>query len=54
MFNYKIKLLPQRKDGRYASGLTNMNLSNKVYKIFGKINLKDHIINIVKNIQKRP
>ena len=54
MFKSKIKLLAPRRGERYASALTNMNLSNKVYKIFGKINLKDHIINIVKNIQKRP
>ena len=50
MFNYKIKLLPQRKDERYASGLTNMNLSNKVYKMFGKKSLKDYVKNIVKNL----
>jgi len=54
MFNSKVKFLPSRKGERYASALTSMNLSNKVYKIFGKINLKDHIINIVKNTQKRP
>ena len=49
MFNGKIKLLPPREGERYASALTNMNLSNKVYKIFGKINLKDYVENIVKN-----
>ena len=49
MFNCKIKLLPSRAGERYASALTNMNLSNKVYKIFGKINLKDYVKNIVKN-----
>jgi UDP-glucose 4-epimerase len=49
MFNTKIKLLPPREGERYASALTNMNLSNKVYKIFGKINLKDYVENIVKN-----
>jgi len=49
MFNSKIKLLPSRAGERYASALTNMNLSNKVYKIFGKINLKDYVENIVKN-----
>jgi UDP-glucose 4-epimerase len=49
MFNSKIKFLPSRAGERYASALTNMNLSNKVYKIFGKINLKDYIKNIVKN-----
>ena len=54
MFNSKVKFLPSRKGERYASALTSMNLSNKVYKIFGKINLKDHIIDIVKNTQKRP
>ena len=53
MFNSKIKLLPSRAGERYASALTNMNLSNKVYKIFGKINLKDYVENIVKNSQKR-
>ena len=49
MFNSKIKFLPPRAGERYASALTNMNLSNKVYKIFGKINLKDYVKNIVKN-----
>ena len=48
LFNTKIKLLPPRKGERYASALTTMNLSNKVYKIFGKINLKDYVANIVK------
>ena len=52
MFNSKIKFLPSRAGERYASALTNMNLSNKVYKIFGKINLKDYVENIVKNSQK--
>jgi UDP-glucose 4-epimerase len=45
MFNTKIKFLPPRKGERYASALTNMNLSNKVYKLFGKIKLKDYIKN---------
>ncbi|MDC0516154.1 NAD-dependent epimerase/dehydratase family protein [Candidatus Pelagibacter sp.] len=49
MFNCKIKFLPSRAGERYASALTNMNLSNKVYKIFGKINLNDYVENIVKN-----
>ena len=49
LFNTKIKLLPSRKGERYASALTSMNLSNKVNKIFGKINLKDYIANIAKN-----
>ena len=49
MFNSKIKFLSPRKGERYASALTDMNLSNKVYKIFGKINLREYIANIVKN-----
>jgi UDP-glucose 4-epimerase len=49
MFNSKIKFLPFRKGERYASALTSMNLSNKVHKIFGKINLEDYVQNIVKN-----
>ncbi len=48
MFNTKIKFLPPRKGERYASALTNMNLSNKVYKIFGQTSLKNYIKNIVK------
>ena len=38
----QIKFVEARKGERYASALTNMNLSNKVYKIFGKINIKLH------------
>ena len=49
LFNVKIKLLPSRKGERYASALTSMNLSNKVHKLFGKINLGDYVKNIVKN-----
>ena len=49
LFNVKIKLLPTRKGERYASALTSMNLSNKVHKLFGKINLEDYVKNIVKN-----
>ena len=48
MFNSKIKYLPSRPGERYASALTSMNLSNKVYKMFGKINLKDYVKDIIK------
>ena len=48
MFDTDIKLLPFRKGERYASALTNMNLSNKVYKFFGKIELKNYIKDIIK------
>src|SRR6056300_750878 len=43
MFNAKIKYLPSRPSERYASALINSNLSNKVYRHFGKINLKDYV-----------
>ena len=49
MFQSKIKLLSPRRGERYASALTNMNLSNKVHKIFGKVRLKDYIKNIIKS-----
>ncbi len=48
MFNSDIKYLPARPGERYASALTNMNLSNKVYKLFGKIQLEDYLKTIVK------
>ena len=42
-FGNKKKYLPKRDGERYASALTNMNLSNRVYRYFGKIDLKDYI-----------
>ena len=48
MFGGKIKYLPSRPGERYASALTNMNLSNKVNKLFGKINLRDYVSAVVK------
>ena len=47
-FNTKIKLLPFRRGERYASALTSMNLSNKVYKMFGKVDLKEYIKELIK------
>ena len=43
MFKSKIKYLKKRPGERYASALTKMNLSNKVYRYFGKIKLADYI-----------
>ena len=43
LFGCNIKYLKNRPGERYASALTNMNLSNKVYKHFGKIKLEDYI-----------
>ena len=48
MFDSKIKLLSARRGERYASALTSMNLSNKVYKMFGEVKLKEYIKNIIK------
>ena len=49
LFNCKIRFLPPREGERYASALTNLNLSNKVHKIFGNINLKDYIRSFINN-----
>ena len=43
MFKSKIKFLKKRTEERYSSALTRMNLSNKVYRYFGKKNLVDYI-----------
>ena len=47
MFKSKIKFVKSRKGERFASALTSMNLSNKVHKFFGKIELKDYINDII-------
>ena len=49
MFKSKVKFLPKRQGERYASSLTNKNLSNKMYKFFGKIKLKDYIKDFILN-----
>jgi len=51
LFKSKVKYMPERKGERYASELTSMSLSNKVYKNFGKIQLKDYVDNFVKSAQ---
>jgi len=50
LFTNKIKFLPKRNGERYASALTDMNLSNKVYKLFGKKDLISYINNFKRNI----
>ena len=52
LFNSEIKYLPQRKGERYASALTSMSHSNKVLKSFGKLDLKNYIINFLKTHKK--
>ena len=42
-FKTKIKYVPSRAGERYASALSNISLSNKVYKYFGKIDIKQYI-----------
>ena len=49
MFKSKIKFLKPRAGERYASALTNISLSNKVYKKFGKRNIKNYIQQFVHN-----
>ena len=49
LFKTKTCYVPPRRGERYASALTNMNLSNKVYKIFGKKKLSEYIDNFIKN-----
>jgi UDP-glucose 4-epimerase len=52
MFKDDIKFLPKRQGERYASALTDMNLSNKVYKLFGVKKLSDYIENFKKTTIK--
>ena len=40
MFGNKIKFLPVRKGERYASALTTLSLSKKIYRNYGSISLK--------------
>jgi UDP-glucose 4-epimerase len=47
MFKSKIIFKKKRLGERYSSALTDMNLSNKVYRYFGKINLPDYIRHII-------
>ena len=48
MFKSKIKFLNKRPGERYASALTKMNLSNRVYRHFGKIKLSKYIDDFLK------
>jgi len=49
LFNSKIKFLPPRKGERFASALTNIYDSSKVYKSFGKISLKSYVTEFLEN-----
>ena len=52
MFGSKIKLLPKRKGERYASALANLSLSNKIHKTYGKLKLKDYVVDFLKRHKK--
>jgi UDP-glucose 4-epimerase len=43
LFKRKIKFLPKRLGERYTSALTNKNLSNRMYRYYGRVNLKNYI-----------
>jgi len=47
LFKSKIKFLPKRAGERYSSAITNKILSNKIYKYYGKINLKEYIADFI-------
>ena len=51
LFKRKTKFLPKRLGERYASALTDQNLSNKIYKKFGKIKIRDYINDFIKKNQ---
>ena len=48
MFKSQIIFLKKRPGERYASALTKISLNNKVFRRFGKINLKDYISSFIK------
>ena len=48
LFKTPIKYLPHRKGERFASALTDMSLSNKVYKNFGKTSLKKYVDDFIR------
>ena len=53
MFGKKIKFLKPRGGERFASALANVSLSNKVYKKFGKISIKNYIEEFVSNLSNK-
>ena len=48
MFGKKIKFLPPRKGERFASALTSLSLSNRIYRSYGEIDLKNYIKDFIK------
>tara|TARA_B100001250_G_C19760460_1_gene772189 strand:- start:193 stop:1089 length:897 start_codon:yes stop_codon:yes gene_type:complete len=52
LFKTRIKYLQPRRGERYASALSNMSLSNKVHKKYGKIQLENYIKDFLKKHKK--
>jgi UDP-glucose 4-epimerase len=52
MFKSKIKFLSPRKGERYASALTTLSLSNRIYRSYGKISLRAYINSFLKKHEK--
>jgi UDP-glucose 4-epimerase len=53
LFKSKIKFLPPRKGERFASALTNLSLSNKIYRNFGKKSLTKYVSDFIKKYEKK-
>ena len=53
LFKSDILYLPARKGERYASALTSLSFSNKIYKYFGKVQLEDYVANFIKMHSKK-
>jgi UDP-glucose 4-epimerase len=52
MFKSKIKFLSPRKGERYASALTTLSLSNRIYRSYGRISLREYIKSFLKKHEK--
>ena len=50
IFGSKVKYFPKRSGERYASALINKNLSNNIFKYFGKVSLKQYINDFKKRV----
>ena len=49
LFKSKIKYVPSRQGERYTSAITRINLSNKIIRRYGKIQLNNYIREFLKN-----
>ena len=51
LFKSKIKYLPKRPGERYASALKNTNLSNKIHRHYGVVDLKNYILDFISKVR---